>query len=140
MIVHKTRQSFRPRYVVQAIVEFSEHQLSCIKMLIMLPKPCKHFKELYVSQTKILEDQTNGRACDFEVLFKGVSTRFGRRTVEKCIENTRSIFCSVFQNLRLGGINWQSLSQKTQCQYQPVWRTKIARFQGPLLNEETDHT
>jgi hypothetical protein len=39
-----------------------------------------------------------------EALFKGVSTRFGLRTIEKYIENPDVIFCSAFQNLRLGSI------------------------------------
>ena len=39
------------------------------------------------------------------MLFKGVSTRFGLRIVENCVENTlgRTV-CSAFQNLRLGSI------------------------------------
>ena len=35
---------------------------------------------------------------------KGVITGFGLRAIEKSIENPHSIFCSSFQNLRLGGI------------------------------------
>ena len=41
----------------------------------------------------------------FEPLFKGVSTHFGPRTVENSVENPDFIFCSSFQNLRLGSIN-----------------------------------
>jgi hypothetical protein len=33
----------------------------------------------------------------FEALFKGVSTRFGLRTIEKSIEIQDVIFCSFFQ-------------------------------------------
>jgi hypothetical protein len=40
----------------------------------------------------------------FEALFKGVSTQFGQRTIEKCFENPHFIFCYSFQNLRLGSI------------------------------------
>ena len=40
----------------------------------------------------------------FEALFKGVSTRFGLRTIEKSVENPDFFFCSSFQHLRLGGI------------------------------------
>jgi hypothetical protein len=40
----------------------------------------------YPSQTKILEGRTNLSECVFEALFKGVSTRFGLQTVEKCFE------------------------------------------------------
>jgi hypothetical protein len=38
---------------------------------------------VYAPQTKILEDRTNLSECVFEALFKGVSTRFGRRIVAK---------------------------------------------------------
>ncbi len=40
----------------------------------------------------------------FEALFKGASTRFGLRTIESPFENQEVIFCSFFQNLRLGSI------------------------------------
>jgi len=40
-----------------------------------------------------------------EALFKVVSTRFGLRIVEGSIENPDFIFCSSFQNLRLGTID-----------------------------------
>jgi hypothetical protein len=43
---------------------------------------------IYPSQTKILEGRTNLSECVFEALFKGVSTRFGLRIVEKGFENT----------------------------------------------------
>jgi hypothetical protein len=39
-----------------------------------------------------------------EALFKGVSTLFGRRIVANSVENPHCIFCSAFQNLRLGSI------------------------------------
>ena len=39
-----------------------------------------HGIEFYAPQTKIFEDRTKGRACLFEVLCEGVSTRFGLRT------------------------------------------------------------
>ena len=42
----------------------------------------------------------------FEALFKGVSTRFGLRTIEKCFENPDFLFCHSFQNLRLGGVKF----------------------------------
>jgi hypothetical protein len=38
-----------------------------------------------------------------EVLFEGVNTRFGLRTIEKLIGNPHFIFCPAFQNRRLGG-------------------------------------
>jgi hypothetical protein len=41
----------------------------------------------------------------FEALFKGVSPRFGLRTIEKSVENPDFIFCQSFPNLRLGSIN-----------------------------------
>jgi hypothetical protein len=61
--------------------------------------------QLYPSQTKILEGLTKDEIQIFEALLKGVSTRFGLRTIDKYIENLDFIFCSIFQNLRLGSIN-----------------------------------
>ena len=40
-------------------------------------------------QTKILEGRTNLSERVFEALFKGVSTRFGLRIVEKCFPGKR---------------------------------------------------
>ncbi len=60
-----------------------------------------------LSQTKILEGGTKDEIRIFEELFKGVSTRFGLRTIEKSVENPDFIFCSPFQNLRLGSIKCQ---------------------------------
>jgi len=41
-----------------------------------------------------LEEGTKDEIMIFEALFKGVSTRFGRRTIEKSIENPDVIFVS----------------------------------------------
>jgi len=49
-----------------------------------------------------LEGGTKDEIRIFEALFKDVSTQFGLRTIEKCFENPDFIFCSSFQNLRLG--------------------------------------
>ncbi len=68
---------------------------------------------IYPSQPKILEDRTKDEMLIFEALFKGVSTRFGLRIVEKLIETPHFIFCSVLQNLRLGSIEFR---QKCQLQ------------------------
>jgi len=56
---------------------------------------------VYASQTKMLENGTAGRACRFEGLCEGVSTRLGLRTFAKSLETTRPTGCSVFQHLRL---------------------------------------
>ena len=61
--------------------------------------------EIYAPQTKILEGGTKDEMRIFEALFKGVSTQFGPWTIEKCFENPHFIFCSSFQNLRLGAIH-----------------------------------
>jgi len=55
-----------------------------------------------------LEGGTKDEILIFEALFKGVSTRFGLRTIEKSVENMDFISCSAFQNLRLGSINFES--------------------------------
>jgi hypothetical protein len=62
---------------------------------------------IHPSQTKILEGGTKDEILIFEAFFKGVSTRFGLRIVENSIvENPDFIFCSSFQNLRLGNIKF----------------------------------
>ena len=60
--------------------------------------------KVYPSQTKILEGRTKEEIRIFEALLKGVSTRFGLRTIAKYIENLDFLFCQSFQNLRLGSI------------------------------------
>ena len=65
-----------------------------------------HTSQHYPSQTQTLEGLTKDEIrISKEALFKGVSTRFGLRTIEKSIENPDFIFCSSFQNPRLGSIN-----------------------------------
>jgi hypothetical protein len=62
---------------------------------------------IHPSQTKILEGGTKDEILIFEAFFKGVSTRFGLRIVENSVvENPDFIFCSSFQNLRLGNIKF----------------------------------
>jgi hypothetical protein len=48
--------------------------------------------KMYPSQTKILEGLTKDEIQIFDILFKGVSTGFGLRTIEKYIENLDFIF------------------------------------------------
>ena len=64
----------------------------------------KSASSFYPSQTKILEGATKDEIRIFESLVRGVSTRFGLLTIEKCFENTVRSVCSAFQNLRLGTI------------------------------------
>jgi len=55
-------------------------------------------RKVYPSQTKILERLTKEEIrISKKALFKGVSTRFGLRTIEKYIENLDFICCSIFQ-------------------------------------------
>ena len=68
------------------------------------------FHDFYASQTKILENETAGRACLFEVLCEGVSTRFGLRMLSKSLEKTHPTRGFVFQNLRLGSIIFPNIS------------------------------
>jgi hypothetical protein len=53
-----------------------------------------------------LEGGTKDEIQIFDIPFKGVSTRFGLRTIEKYIENLDFLFCSSFRNLRLGGVKF----------------------------------
>ena len=101
------------------------------------------------SQTKILEGWTKEEIMCFEAIFKGVSTRFGLRIVEKSVDNPDFIFCSSFQNLRLVSIDLCEfdrhigmLSSGVSCEFE--WQmicctagthapfTRLARTPGPL--------
>ncbi len=55
-------------------------------------------------QTKILEDGTKARACLFDAIFEASSPKSSTHTLEQNFEIARPFFCSVIQNLRLGGI------------------------------------
>jgi hypothetical protein len=72
--------------------------------------------QIYPSQTKIWEGGTKDEIQIFEALFKGVSTRFGLRTIEKSVENLDFIFCQTFQNLRLGSIKYPKKKNKVRPQ------------------------
>ncbi len=69
--------------------------------------PVKIIRKSYAPQTKILEGGTKDEMrISKEALFRGVSTQFGQRSIEKCfLRNPDFVFCSTFQNLRLGGVN-----------------------------------
>ncbi len=54
---------------------------------------------VYAPQTKILEGVTKRCVCVFEVLFKGVSTRFGRPLIENSFKNAYATLCSTLENL-----------------------------------------
>jgi hypothetical protein len=96
-----------------------------VRPAVCRPKSSFETHELYPSQTKILEGWTKDEIrISKEALFKGVSTRFGRRTVEKSVDDPDFIFCSSFQNRRLGSINFDPESiQSTGIEMRPVIRT-----------------
>jgi hypothetical protein len=69
----------------------------------------QHFifcSEIYGSQTKILERGTKDEMRIFEAVFNGSWPKVSTHALEKCFENPHFIFCSSFQNLRLGAINF----------------------------------
>jgi hypothetical protein len=60
---------------------------------ILAAQTPNHFREsVYAPQTKILEGLTKDEMRLFEALFKGVSTRFGLRTIESPFEIRQSSF------------------------------------------------
>jgi len=98
------RQTFQGGFVVDTFVEMFEMEIVEKRGLVA----DGWFGENKV--TKIWEGGTKDEIRIFEVLFKGVSTRFVRRTIEKSVENPDFIFCSSFPNLLLASINlrWNS--------------------------------
>jgi hypothetical protein len=66
-----------------------------------------------------------------EALFKGVSTRFGLRTIEMCFENPDFFFCSSFQNLRLGSINLLHSIMSESSSHCPIVRGHVSQERCP---------
>jgi hypothetical protein len=54
-----------------------------------------------------LEGGTKDEIRIFEALFDGSWPKLSTHALEKCFENPDFIFCSSFQNLRLGGVNFK---------------------------------
>jgi hypothetical protein len=78
----------------------------------------------------------------FEALFKGVSTRFGLRTIEKSVENPDFIFCSSFQNLRLGSIKFQQTFQNAFPGFplEALFKGESTRFCLRIVEKCIEHT
>ena len=72
-----------------------------------------------------LKGRTKRSISPFKALFKGVSTWFGRLVAEKCFEKTHRTFRSVFQNLRLGDINFVQKDQFDYNQMQCIWSDAV---------------
>jgi len=51
----------------------------------------------------------------FEALFNGSWPKLSTHALEKCFENPHFIFCSSFQNLRLGSIKWSFRLKSRPC-------------------------
>jgi len=103
-------------YHGQNLVEFDRHivMLSfCKKIAHRHLVYLRCWLELYISQTKMLpcwkSEPTFPNAFPGEALFKGVSTRFWPRIVEKCFPGKRIrkgwFGLPTWQHLRLGSIN-----------------------------------
>ena len=89
-------------------------------------------KKLYPFQTKILEGWTKDEIRIFDWLFKGVGTLFGRRTIEKSVENLDFICCSSFQNLCLGSINL--VVKVVRYLPNPAWVSRMATCNDGMCN------
>ena len=87
--------------LLQKKIVASQKTNTCHQDMPSFVSSCK----LYAPQTKILEVRTNRWERIFVVLFKCVSTRFGRHPFEKLFEKIFPTVRSDFQNLRLGDIN-----------------------------------
>ncbi len=84
------------------------------------------------SQTKIWDGGTKDEIrISKEALFKGVSTRFGLRTIEQSVETPDFIFCSSFPNLRSGSITFQWL--EAQIEYSRPWKSLPSKSGFHLL-------
>ncbi len=110
-------QDFRRKHFSMAWVLENHDFIFCSELIV--PRSKSVWKD-WPSQMKMLEGWTKDDIRSFEALFKGVSTRFGLRTIEKSIENTHVIFCQSFQNLRLGSIKMMVLRLRISPAF-PLW-------------------
>ncbi len=132
---------------------FCNHLAKLLRKIVASQKPTCHMLLLsFVSsckvnapQTKILDCRTNVWERNFEVLFKGVSTRFGLRSFKKYFENAFPNVRSDFQNLRLGSIKLLQkivASQKIQhitCCYYLLWSSCKVVTKDSSIQENPTH-
>jgi hypothetical protein len=83
-------------------------------------------------QTKILEDRTKDRRCVFDLFYNDSSPKLSTHINVKHLKIARSFFCSVFQNLRLGGIELRDFTTHLYRVITISVATKIAQFLSPL--------
>jgi hypothetical protein len=72
------------------------------QLIPLFDKPA--FSRFLPSQTKILEGWTKDEFLIFEWTFNCSWPKSSTHALEKCFETSHFIFCSSFQNLRLGSI------------------------------------
>ncbi len=91
--------------MISSACEFDRHinmiSSACSSTAVWRTKNCA----IYAPQTKILEGRTKDEMPMFDTLFKGSWPKLSTHTLEKGVEHRHFIFCSAFQNLRLGSIN-----------------------------------
>jgi hypothetical protein len=78
---------------------------------------CVRCSQLYAPQTKILDGGTKRCVCVFEVLFKGVSTLFGRPLIENTFKNAYATFGSTLENSSFGYHKLQSSVHTSMCMH-----------------------
>ncbi len=104
---------------------FSKHCSTILgqnKVLTSLKSASKTHSEFYPSQTKILEGWTKDDFWIFDWFSRVRSPKSSTHALEKCFENPDVIFCSSFQNLRLGSIKfWKDCSL-----FQTIWAVQHA--------------
>jgi hypothetical protein len=96
----------------QLVPYFSTISILNISTKVLTTNPGWHF---YAPQTKILEGGTKDEIRIFDWLFNGSSPKSSTHALEKCFEHPDFIFCSSFQNLRLGGVTFGRNVQNGDC-------------------------
>jgi hypothetical protein len=78
------------------------------------PLAGREIAQFYAPETKILEGTKDEMRISKEALFNGSWPKLSTHALEKCfLRNPHFIFCSSFQNLRLGGVNFLVDARRT---------------------------
>jgi hypothetical protein len=96
---------------------------------------CVPNEDFYAPQTKILEGGSKDDMRIFEARFKVVSTLFGLLIVENSLEYPHFIFCSSFQNLRLGSIILEGGTKDEMRMFEALFNGSFAQLSTHALEK-----
>ena len=89
---------------------------TCLFTIFPIISTTNRGSQFYGPQTKILDGWTKRCVCVFEWVFKSVLAQNEYSHPWKVFKKAHATLCSVFQNLRLGSINFGKIVKRQVCQ------------------------